>query len=255
MTAFIRCPLAVACPVRAVLRRARPAHHRDHRRRRQPHPHRHRRLRRRAGRRRAPSSMVVRADLERSGLFRLVEAGTPLAENAAVNFADWKSRGADALVVGSVAAGRQRPLRGALPPARRAEAGLARRPGLRHDGAAGAHHRPPHRRFRLREAARRAGHLLDPHRLRRQEHRPLRAADRRRRRHERADGAGLARADHLAGLVARRHPPRLRLLRSEEAGGLRAFPRHRPPPCRRQLQGLQLGAGLVARRQASSRWC
>lgn len=48
-------------------------------------------------------ALVVRADLERSGLFRLVEAGTPLAENAAVNFADWKSRGADALVVGSVA--------------------------------------------------------------------------------------------------------------------------------------------------------
>ena len=47
-------------------------------------------------------SMVVRADLERSGVFKLVEAGTPLAENAAVNFTDWKSRGADALVVGSV---------------------------------------------------------------------------------------------------------------------------------------------------------
>jgi len=48
-------------------------------------------------------ALVVRADLERSGLFKLVEAGTPLAENAAVNFADWKARGADALVVGSVA--------------------------------------------------------------------------------------------------------------------------------------------------------
>lgn len=46
---------------------------------------------------------VVRADLERSGLFQLVDAGAPLAENAAVNFADWKARGADALVVGSVA--------------------------------------------------------------------------------------------------------------------------------------------------------
>ena len=46
---------------------------------------------------------VVRADLERSGLFKLIEAGAPLAENAPVNFADWKSRGADALVVGSVA--------------------------------------------------------------------------------------------------------------------------------------------------------
>ncbi len=46
---------------------------------------------------------VVRADLERSGLFKLVEAGNPFAENAPVNFPDWKDRGADALVVGSVA--------------------------------------------------------------------------------------------------------------------------------------------------------
>jgi TolB protein len=77
-------------------------------------------------------AMVVRADLERSGLFKLVEAGVPLAENAAVNFADWKARrrrpGRR-----QRPADRQRPLRGALPPLRRAEAGLARRPGLRHD--------------------------------------------------------------------------------------------------------------------------
>ena len=47
---------------------------------------------------------VVRADLERSGLFRLVEPGaTPIPETASVAYADWKSRGADALVVGSVA--------------------------------------------------------------------------------------------------------------------------------------------------------
>ncbi len=46
---------------------------------------------------------VVRADLERSGMFRVVDAGrTPLGEKTAVNFGDWKSRGADALVVGTV---------------------------------------------------------------------------------------------------------------------------------------------------------
>jgi TolB protein len=45
---------------------------------------------------------VVRADLERSGLFSLIPANVILAENAAVGFADWKGRGADALVVGSV---------------------------------------------------------------------------------------------------------------------------------------------------------
>lgn len=46
---------------------------------------------------------VIRADLDRSGMFRLVEPGSaPISETAAVNFADWKSRGADALVGGSM---------------------------------------------------------------------------------------------------------------------------------------------------------
>jgi TolB protein len=46
---------------------------------------------------------TVRADLERSGLFRMVAAGdAPVAEGAVLNFADWKGRGADAVVVGSV---------------------------------------------------------------------------------------------------------------------------------------------------------
>jgi TolB protein len=49
-------------------------------------------------------SPVVRADLERSGLFRIVEAGAALGEDAAVNYADWTGRGADALAVGTVAA-------------------------------------------------------------------------------------------------------------------------------------------------------
>ncbi len=46
---------------------------------------------------------TVRADLERSGLFKLIDpAGATLDENAQVNFADWKGRGADALAAGSV---------------------------------------------------------------------------------------------------------------------------------------------------------
>ncbi|HQR04831.1 MAG: Tol-Pal system protein TolB [Proteobacteria bacterium] len=46
---------------------------------------------------------VIRADLERCGLFRLVDTGTsPIAENAGINFTDWRGRGADALAVGSV---------------------------------------------------------------------------------------------------------------------------------------------------------
>ncbi len=47
---------------------------------------------------------TVRADLERSGLFRMVDpGGTTLDENAQVNFGDWKGRGADALATGSLA--------------------------------------------------------------------------------------------------------------------------------------------------------
>ncbi len=46
---------------------------------------------------------VVRADLERSGLFRLVDAGGTLTENAAPPFEDLKARGADAVAGGSVA--------------------------------------------------------------------------------------------------------------------------------------------------------
>ena len=46
---------------------------------------------------------VLRADLERSGLFRMIDAPVePLADTAAVNYPDWKSRGSDAVVAGSV---------------------------------------------------------------------------------------------------------------------------------------------------------
>jgi TolB protein len=46
---------------------------------------------------------IIRADLLRSGVFRTIEAGsTPMPETVRVDLADWKSRGADALVVGSV---------------------------------------------------------------------------------------------------------------------------------------------------------
>lgn len=47
---------------------------------------------------------TVRSDLERSGLFKLVDAGgQAFDENAAVPYADWKARGADALAAGSIA--------------------------------------------------------------------------------------------------------------------------------------------------------
>ena len=48
-------------------------------------------------------SDVARADLERSGLFKLIETGpTPIPETASIDFGNWKYRGADALVAGSV---------------------------------------------------------------------------------------------------------------------------------------------------------
>ena len=52
----------------------------------------------------AEMDSIIRADLARSGLFRIVDAGSQaIAENATVNFPEWKGRGADALVVGSIA--------------------------------------------------------------------------------------------------------------------------------------------------------
>lgn len=52
-------------------------------------------------------SAIVRADLERSGLFRSLEippTGAATTESSPVNFGEWRSRLADALVHGSVAA-------------------------------------------------------------------------------------------------------------------------------------------------------
>jgi TolB protein len=47
---------------------------------------------------------VVAADLQRSGLFRLVDGGGMRpSEPSQVNFGDWKSRGAEAIVIGSTA--------------------------------------------------------------------------------------------------------------------------------------------------------
>ena len=48
-----------------------------------------------------PLAANVRADLERSGMFRVVESSGVLDERSAPLFADWRSRGADALVSGS----------------------------------------------------------------------------------------------------------------------------------------------------------
>src|SRR6476659_3486493 len=46
-------------------------------------------------------SSIIRADLERSGMFKVMDAGV-ISDAAQVNYGEWKSRGAEALVVGSV---------------------------------------------------------------------------------------------------------------------------------------------------------
>ena len=47
-------------------------------------------------------SAIIRDDLARSGYFKLIEVGAVISETSSVNFGDWKSRGAEVLVVGSV---------------------------------------------------------------------------------------------------------------------------------------------------------
>ncbi len=48
-------------------------------------------------------SDIIRADLERSGVFKVVDAGQVIGENANIDYGAWKAIGVDALVVGSVA--------------------------------------------------------------------------------------------------------------------------------------------------------
>ncbi|MBC7501740.1 MAG: Tol-Pal system protein TolB [Herminiimonas sp.] len=45
---------------------------------------------------------IIKADLARSGFFKIIDTGNVMSETSSINYGDWKSRGADALVVGSV---------------------------------------------------------------------------------------------------------------------------------------------------------
>ncbi len=49
-----------------------------------------------------PVSSIIRADLERSGMFRLIDTQEAISESTQVDLASWKSKGADALATGSV---------------------------------------------------------------------------------------------------------------------------------------------------------
>jgi TolB protein len=48
------------------------------------------------------ASAIIKADLTRSGYFKVIDTGNTMSETTSVNFSEWKSKGADALVVGSV---------------------------------------------------------------------------------------------------------------------------------------------------------
>ena len=48
-----------------------------------------------------PLAQIIRADLERSGLFRVIEADGVADERASIDLPAWRARGADALVAGS----------------------------------------------------------------------------------------------------------------------------------------------------------
>ncbi|RZI43216.1 Tol-Pal system protein TolB [Herbaspirillum sp. HC18] len=45
---------------------------------------------------------IIKADLSRSGYFKIIDTGNTMSETTQVNFGEWKGRGADALVIGSV---------------------------------------------------------------------------------------------------------------------------------------------------------
>jgi TolB protein len=47
-------------------------------------------------------SAIIKADLLRSGYFKIIDTGSVMSETSAINYDEWKSLGADALVVGSV---------------------------------------------------------------------------------------------------------------------------------------------------------
>ncbi|MES2934974.1 MAG: Tol-Pal system beta propeller repeat protein TolB [Pseudomonadota bacterium] len=47
-------------------------------------------------------SAIIKADLARSGFFKVIDTGNVMSETTPLNYDQWKSKGADALVVGSV---------------------------------------------------------------------------------------------------------------------------------------------------------
>src|SRR4030095_9277872 len=148
---------------------------------------------------------IVRADLERSGLFRIVDAGTqPIPDNANVNLAEWKGRGADALAIGSgrrLADGRYDVRFRLLDTVKQGQID-----GLSYVASANEIRLTAHRiadRIYEKPTGERAGLVRTEYSLRRQAGPHLRGfAHGRPRRRDPAGGAAIARADHFARVVA-----------------------------------------------------
>jgi TolB protein len=198
-------------------------------------------------------SAIIRADLERSGVFKVIDAGRAISDSASIDLGAFKASGADALVVGSVSRlpdGRFQVRYKLLDTVKQTQLSQL-------SDAVGA------RNTRL-EAHRIADDVYEKltgvrgifstrisyvkmNRSGGNHNYELVVAD--------ADGeneqvAAFGReADHLAGLVAGRHQGRLCLLREAKADRLRAEPGDRPARHHFQRKGQQLGAGLVAGRQ------
>ena len=150
----------------------------------------------------APLAEVIRADLTRTGQFRLISAaGAGLNVDSAISHDDWRSKGADFLAYGSIVRGAD-----GRYDVRYRLADTVKKGQL--DGVAfSAPNRncaasPTRSPTASTKNHRRARRVLHPHRLRAQAGSDLRTAGCRRRRPESPGRAALARADHLALLVA-----------------------------------------------------
>ena len=133
----------------------------------------------------APLAEVIRADLTRTGQFRLISAaGAGLNVDSAISHDDWRSKGADFLAYGSIVRGAdgRYDVRYRLADTVRRVSWTAWR--SRHRTGT-APRRPPDRRPHLRKDHRRARRVLHPHRLRAQA-----GSDLRRRLNQVADADG-----------------------------------------------------------------
>jgi TolB protein len=169
---------------------------------------------------------VVRGDLERSGLFKMIDPGAAvMTEASAPVYEEWKSRGADALAAGSIGEGTdgRREARFRLYDVTRqsvlgGSAFVTSKPMLR---AAG--HRIADMIYEKLTGepgifSTRVAYVIKAGAARYELH------SRRRRRPERADGVAISMEPIISpAWSARWHPARVRVVRTQEADRLRAF--------------------------------